>query len=122
MSLRVAAGVRQLDSFMDEEAPSPAEITRILHEWQAGSREAFDRRLSTASRQLAREWRQNRLDTTGVVNEAYVSLFRAEVSPLVASGRVKALKTVVEGLDQAPAAFLSLLKGGNVGKMIVHIT
>jgi len=48
--------------------------------------------------------------------------FLAEVSPLVASGRVKALETVIEGLDQAPAAFLSLLRGGNVGKMIVKIT
>jgi NADPH-dependent curcumin reductase CurA len=48
--------------------------------------------------------------------------FLAEVSPLVASGRVKALETVIESLDQAPAAFLSLLRGGNVGKMIVKIT
>jgi NADPH-dependent curcumin reductase CurA len=27
-----------------------------------------------------------------------------------------ALETVIEGLDAAPAAFLSLLRGGNVGK------
>jgi RNA polymerase sigma factor (TIGR02999 family) len=69
---------------MDGEAPPPAEITRILHEWQAGSREAFDRLIpivynelkTLASRQVAREWRQDRLDTTAVVNEAYVKLFR----------------------------------------------
>lgn len=69
---------------MDGDPPQPAEITRILHEWQAGSREAFDRLIpivynelkTLASRQLAHEWRDNRLDTTAVVNEAYIKLFR----------------------------------------------
>jgi RNA polymerase sigma-70 factor, ECF subfamily len=63
--------------------PEPAEITRILHEWQAGSREAFDRLVpivynelhALASRQLAKEWRHDRMQTTAVVNEAYVKLF-----------------------------------------------
>ena len=76
--------MRTLGSSMDGEAPPPAEITRILHEWQAGSREAFDRLIpivynelkALASRQLAHEWRDNRLETTAVVNEAYVKLFR----------------------------------------------
>jgi len=66
-----------------QDAPTPAEITRILHEWQAGSREAFDRLVpivyeelrTLASRQLAREWRHDRMQTTAVVNEAYVKLF-----------------------------------------------
>ena len=69
---------------MDGDAPPPAEITRILHEWQAGSREAFDRLIpivynelkTLASRQLAHEWRHNRLETTAVVNEVYIKLFR----------------------------------------------
>jgi NADPH-dependent curcumin reductase CurA len=47
--------------------------------------------------------------------------FLAEVGPLVASGRLRARETIVEGLDQAPAAFLDLLRGGNVGKMIVKL-
>jgi RNA polymerase sigma-70 factor (ECF subfamily) len=66
-----------------QDAPTPAEITRILHEWQAGSREALDRLMPIvydelrilASRQLAREWRHDRMQTTAVVNEAYVKLF-----------------------------------------------
>jgi ECF sigma factor len=68
---------------MSEQAPSPEEITRILHAWRDGSREALDRliplvydELSTlASRQLAREWRHGRMQTTAVVNVAYVKLF-----------------------------------------------
>lgn len=66
-----------------QDAPTPGEITRILHEWQAGSREALDRLMPIvydelrmlASRQLAREWRQDRMRTTAVVSEAYVKLF-----------------------------------------------
>jgi len=68
---------------MDGQAPSPADVTRILHEWKDGNREALDRLIpivydelrTIASRQLAREWRHDRLQTTSVVNEAYVKLF-----------------------------------------------
>src|SRR6185369_12052820 len=68
---------------MDGATPPPAEITRILQEWQAGSREALDRLMPIvynelrviASRQVAREWRHGRLQTTAVVNEAYLKLF-----------------------------------------------
>jgi len=68
---------------MDGQPPSPPDVTRILHEWKDGSREALDRLIpivydelrTIASRQLAREWRHDRLQTTTVVNEAYVKLF-----------------------------------------------
>jgi RNA polymerase sigma factor (TIGR02999 family) len=60
-----------------------AEITRLLQEWQNGSHDAFEQvfplvyaELRTiASRHLAREWRHDHLQTTAVVNEAYVRLF-----------------------------------------------
>ncbi len=68
---------------MSAPLPSPAEITRILHEWRAGRAEALDRLMpvvygelkALASRHLAHEWRHNRLQTTEVVHEAYVRLF-----------------------------------------------
>ena len=68
---------------MDGQPPSPSDVTRILHEWKDGSREALDRLIpivydelrTIASRQLAREWRHDRLQTTTVVSEAYVKLF-----------------------------------------------
>lgn len=64
-------------------AASPAEITQLLHDWQHGSREALDRLMplvydelhQLAARQLAREWRADRLQATAVVSEAYVKLF-----------------------------------------------
>ena len=68
---------------MADPIPSPAEITQILHSWRSGSREALERLIplvhrelsALASRQLAREWRHGRLQTTSVVNEAYMKLF-----------------------------------------------
>jgi RNA polymerase sigma factor (TIGR02999 family) len=62
----------------------PADITRLLHEWRDGSREAFERLVPivydelrlVASRQLTREWRPDRLQVTAVVSEAYLRLFQ----------------------------------------------
>jgi RNA polymerase sigma factor (TIGR02999 family) len=66
------------------ETPDPADITRLLHEWRDGSREAFERLVPivydelrlVASRQLTREWRPDRLQITAVVSEAYLRLFQ----------------------------------------------
>jgi len=66
-----------------EDPADPAHITQLLHEWQCGSRDAFDRLVPLvegelrmlASRQLGREWRHDRLQITAVVNEAYLRLF-----------------------------------------------
>jgi NADPH-dependent curcumin reductase CurA len=50
-----------------------------------------------------------------------MSEFRDEVAPLLADGRLKAKETVVDGIDQAPQAFLDMLTGGNIGKMVVRL-
>ena len=58
------------------------DITRLLKEWGDGSQVALDALIplvhdelrAIASRQLAREWRQGTLQTTAVVNEAYIKL------------------------------------------------
>jgi NADPH-dependent curcumin reductase CurA len=47
--------------------------------------------------------------------------FFAEVGPLVAGGKVKYQETVVEGLANAPKAFMGLLRGENAGKMVVKL-
>jgi NADPH-dependent curcumin reductase CurA len=47
--------------------------------------------------------------------------FLAEVRPLVESGAVRAPETVLDGLEHAPEAFLSLFRGENVGKMLVRL-
>jgi NADPH-dependent curcumin reductase CurA len=46
----------------------------------------------------------------------------AEVGPAVRDGRIAFRETVVEGLEQAPAALRGLLRGENTGKMVVKLT
>jgi NADPH-dependent curcumin reductase CurA len=46
----------------------------------------------------------------------------AEVGPAVRDGRIAFRETVVEGLEQAPAALRGLLRGENTGKMVVRLT
>jgi hypothetical protein len=47
--------------------------------------------------------------------------FLAEVAPRVADGTIRYRETVVEGIEQAPAAFMAMLEGANVGKMLVRV-
>lgn len=47
--------------------------------------------------------------------------FLAEVGPRVASGEIAYVEDIAEGLENAPAAFMSMLKGGNTGKQIVKL-
>ncbi len=47
--------------------------------------------------------------------------FLAEVGGLLREGKLVTKETEVEGLENAPRAFLSMLAGGNVGKMVVRL-
>lgn len=47
--------------------------------------------------------------------------FFAEVGPLVLGGKLVVRETIVEGLDRMPGAFLDLMRGGNVGKMLIKL-
>ncbi|MCF6232940.1 MAG: NADP-dependent oxidoreductase [Rhodobacteraceae bacterium] len=47
--------------------------------------------------------------------------FLATIGPKVASGDIAVLEDIAEGLENAPAAFIRLLTGGNRGKQIVKL-
>ncbi len=47
--------------------------------------------------------------------------FLAEVAPKVASGEIRYLEDIAEGLENAPATFIGMLEGRNVGKQIVKL-
>ncbi len=47
--------------------------------------------------------------------------FAAKMGPWLASGEVVHDETVVDGIDNAIDAFLQMMRGGNVGKMLVRI-
>ncbi len=46
---------------------------------------------------------------------------RAELEELVRSGRLEYRETVADGIENAPAAFISMLEGGNIGKQLVRL-
>lgn len=61
-----------------------------------------------------------------IVSDFFSSLpeFLSEVGPALKSGKIKSHETVVEGIDQAPAAFINLLRSGDnhTGKLVIHLS
>jgi NADPH-dependent curcumin reductase CurA len=47
--------------------------------------------------------------------------FIADVAPLVAAGRIRSHETIFEGLENAPEAFLAMMRGEGHGKNLVRI-
>jgi hypothetical protein len=47
--------------------------------------------------------------------------FVREVGTWLSEGRIKYRETIVEGLHNAPDAFIGLLRGENTGKMLVKL-
>ncbi|CAG0930028.1 Putative NADP-dependent oxidoreductase YfmJ [Rhodocyclaceae bacterium] len=45
----------------------------------------------------------------------------AELGQGVATGKIKYRETVAQGLENAPKAFIGLLKGANLGKQLVKL-
>ena len=39
----------------------------------------------------------------------------------IAEGKMKYSETILEGIDQAPAALIGLMRGENTGKMLVKL-
>ena len=66
-----------------------------------------------------------RLTMKGLIVGDWLNLqseFEKEVGGHFQAGRLKSLETVVDGLDQAVAAFIGLFDGKNVGKMVVKLS
>lgn len=67
---------------------------------------------------------QRRLNLQGFIISDHVALmgdFVNEVGGLLKQGRLKARETVIDGLANAPQAFMGLLKGENFGKLVVKV-
>jgi NADPH-dependent curcumin reductase CurA len=48
--------------------------------------------------------------------------FRRDVGAGLRDGKIKYREDVVDGLENAPEAFIGLLKGRNFGKLLVKVT
>ena len=51
----------------------------------------------------------------------YMGEFVEKVSGWIADGTIRYDETIVDGLENAPQAFMDLLDGANTGKMLVRI-
>jgi NADPH-dependent curcumin reductase CurA len=47
--------------------------------------------------------------------------FMQQMNEWISTGDVKGQDTVEVGIERAPAAFLKLFSGGNIGKMLVRL-
>jgi NADPH-dependent curcumin reductase len=47
--------------------------------------------------------------------------FLAEVAPLVKAGKIKYREDIRQGIENVPACFAEMLRGGNFGKMLVQV-
>ena len=47
--------------------------------------------------------------------------FAREVGGWLQEGKIRSRETVAEGLERAPEAFIGLLRGENLGKMLVRL-
>ena len=65
------------------------------------------------------------LTVRGFINNEFAAehypAFLREVGAGIADGRIRYREDIVDGLEQAPAAFLGLLEGRNFGKVIVRV-
>ena len=67
---------------------------------------------------------RNRLKIQGfIVRDHYdiVGEFRTNMSKWISEGKMKWEETIIEGLDNAPKAFIALFKGEKMGKMLVKV-
>ena len=65
-----------------------------------------------------------RLTLRGFIVTDHASRFRQlveEVGPLLREGKLHYRESVVEGIENAPEAFIGLLRGENLGKMLVRL-
>jgi NADPH-dependent curcumin reductase len=67
---------------------------------------------------------RKRLKIEGFIVSDHAALrseYLAMAAPLVRSGQLKYREDIVEGIDNAPAAFIGLLQGKNFGKLIIKL-
>jgi NADPH-dependent curcumin reductase CurA len=92
----------------------------IAHYNEVGAPPGPDRLPKTMSTLL-----QKRIRMQGLIildhYGARFDAFRREMGEWIAAGHVKVREDVVDGLPNAPAAFIGLLQGRNFGKLVVRV-
>lgn len=92
----------------------------IAHYNEAESPQGPDRLPKTMSAVLQKRIRMEGVIILDHYAQRYEA-FRRDMDEWVRTGRVKAREDVVDGLENAPAAFIGLLEGRNFGKLVVRV-
>lgn len=74
---------------------------------------------------LMRAVLSKRLTLRGFINydlEQHRTAFLEELPPIVRDGSIRYAQDIVDGLENAPRAFMSMLKGGNFGKLLIRVS
>ncbi len=85
-----------------------------------GSAQGPDRAPALLSTMLVRQIKVQGFVITDQYERHYAE-FLGDMSQWLAQGKIQFTEQTVEGLEQAPQAFLSLLRGDNFGKVVVRV-
>ena len=73
-----------------------------------------------------REILSRSLTVRGFINyefaEQHYAEFLREIGAGIADGRIRYRQDIVDGLENAPEAFIGMLEGHNFGKLIVRVS
>ena len=92
----------------------------LIAQYNGVSQAAGDRLADTLRVMLTKNMTVRGFFNTEFVAEHYAEFLRV-VSDGISDGRIKYREDVTEGLEQAPEAFLHMLRGRNVGKALVKV-
>ena len=92
----------------------------VSHYNDAGTPNGPDRRPQLLATVLQKRVRMQGFIILDHYGERY-DAFRREMQDWIAQGRVRLKEDIVDGLEQAPAAFAGLLEGRNFGKLVVRV-
>ena len=68
---------------------------------------------------------QRNNDNSGSSTSDHMDLypeFIEQMSKWISAGKIKWHETIIEGIENAPTAFIGLFKGENIGKMLVKLS
>lgn len=96
-------------------------VSGLVAEYDGGGETEAPDRLAATMRQILTQ----RLLVRGFINydfaKEYYADFLRDVPQWIAEGRVKYREDIIDGLENAPQAFMGMLAGKNFGKLIVRV-
>jgi NADPH-dependent curcumin reductase CurA len=101
--------------------PARVPVCGLIAQYDSGPAQVAADRLPVAMRAIL----SNRITVQGFLNfdfeKDHYDDFLREVSAAIAKGRIRYREDIMEGLENAPGAFIGMLAGRNFGKVLVRV-